>query len=171
MTQKTKPEIWPTDRPFVVFMVPGDRLPEYAVIMNDLILAVMQDLRWTSDDIDLVGLVAENPQHGAEGIYFLEESGIDTRAVTLLLLWGNIIESVNMQDIVSEGCGIGSVILPSTGVMIPIMRMPSIDSDWWDDPLHQEYAISAVTSMVRDGRYEFDGTEPFVFMTVPATWN
>lgn len=170
MDQTTKPEIWPTDKPYVVFMVPAWRSGEYAVIMNRLILTVLRDLDWEPEDLEVLGLVATSPQHCTEGIYFLEQSGIDTRKITLLMLWGETAEW-RFGDTVSEECGVGTVILPETGVILPTVRMPSLNDDWWDDPLHQAYAATVFANLVQNGRSELDGSEPFVFVAGQHTWN
>lgn len=171
MTRQTKPEVWPTDKPFVVFMVPAERSVEYALIMKTLTTSVLDDLNWAYDSVDTIGLVAATPRHGTEGLLFLEEMGVDTRSVTLLMLWGDTAECVNFVDNVPEECGIGVVILAETGVVLPTVRMPSIDDNWWLDPSHQEYATGVFTSMIRDGRMELSGEEPFVFVSSRYAWN
>jgi hypothetical protein len=55
--------------------------------------------------------------------------------------------------------------------LLPAVRMPSIDGDWWLDPLHQEYAITVFANLIRDGRVELDGSEPFTFVAGFNTWN
>lgn len=171
MTPKTKPEVWPTSKPFVVFMVPGEHSAEYAVVMNRLTSNVLDSLNWSHDSIEAIGLIAATPQHGTEGIFFLEESGVDTRAITLLMLWGNTAECVNFEDSVPEECGMGAVILTETGVVLPTVRMPSLESGWWSDPLHQEYAATVFASLLRDGRAKLNGTEPFIFVSGHYAWN
>jgi hypothetical protein len=171
MTQKTKPEVWPVDRPFVVFMVPAERAIDYAEAMNQLTVNLLSDLNWAPDEIEIVGLISASPDHGAEGLFFLEEMGVDTRKITLLMLWGAAADCVNFDGYVVEECGIGTVILPETGVILPTVRMPSLDGDWWTDPLHHAYAATIFESLVQDGRARLDGTEPFVFVTLPNTWN
>jgi hypothetical protein len=171
MPQQMKPKVWPTDKPFIVFMVPGERSIEYASIMNSLITDVLSDFKWPSDAVDAVGLIASTARHGTEGIFFLEEMGVDTRSVTLLILWAETAESVNFVDVVPEECGIGAVILSATGVVLPTVRMPSLDDGWWEDPLHYEYASTVLASLIRDGRTELSGAEPFVFVTGTNTWN
>lgn len=172
MSQKTKPDVWPTDHTVVVYLVPAERSFTYSLVMKQLTLRVLKDLGWTTDDIEVIGLVAATPQNGTESILFLEESGIDTRGVTLLMLWGETSRSVNLYGHVSEECGIGAVALPSTGVVLPTVLMPSIDTDWWKDPMHQEFAAVTYASMIRGHRrYVLDGSEPTTFVTYPATWN
>lgn len=171
MNQTTKPEIWPIDKPFIIFMLPGFRAVEYASAMNQLVVSALHDLGWDVDDIDLLGFIAATPQHGAEGIYFLEDSGVDTRSISLIMLWGETAGAVDSGNIIPEECGIGTVVLPATGAIIPTLRMPTLDYGWWDDPLHLEYAVTVFANMIRDVRYERDGTEPVSFMTLPATWN
>jgi hypothetical protein len=171
MIPTTKPEIWPTDRPCVVFMVPAERSIEYGAIMQRITGRVIEDLHWSPLYMELIGLISSSPQHGTDGIFFLEDIGIDTRKVTLLMLWGDTAKSVHFENDVPEECGVGTVILPATGVLIPTVRMPNIDGDWWTDPLHQEYAITVFASLVRDIRTELDGSEPFVFVTGHHTWN
>lgn len=171
MNQTTKPDIWPIDKPLVVYMVPAARSIEYSVVMSQLTARVLTDLGWSKDAVEFVGLISASPQHGTEGICFLEDSGVDTRAVSLLMLWGDTSDAVSFEGHVSEECGIGRVILPHTGAMIPTVRMPSIDTDWWREPIHQEYAVSVYTNMIRDGRYEMDGSEPFTFVHTLDAWN
>lgn len=157
--------------PTVVFLVPSERADEYATTMNNLTLVVQENLKWPSGSIELIGLVAATAEHGAEGIYFLEEMGIDTRSITLLVLWGWTAASVELNETVSEACGIGTVILPETGVVLPTVRMPSLEGDWWDDPLHQAFAAVTYAGLVQNGRAELEGSEPFVFIACPYTWN
>ena len=157
--------------PTVAFLVPAERADDYAAIMNHLTRIVQENLKWPSGSIELIGLVAATAEHGAEGIYFLEEMGIDTRSITLLVLWGWTAASVEFEDTVSEACGAGTVILPETGVVLPTVRMPSLDSDWWDDPLHQAFAAVTYAGLVQNGRTELEGSEPFVFVACPYTWN
>lgn len=171
MTQMTKPSIWPTDKPHVVFMVPTENCLYYASLLTRLTKVVLKNLNWSDDAIDMTGLVASNAVEGTFGIQFMEETGIDTRSVTLLMLWGETADSVNFGDHVSEECGVGTVVLPATGVLIPTVRMPSLGSGWWADPLNQEYAVSVFEDMVRDGRAEINDEAPFVFVAPPATWN
>lgn len=172
MTQKTKPEIWPTDKPFVVFMVPVDRAQEYGTMMNRLLMSVLYDLKWEPGSIETFGLIVSTPQNGIENLYFLEEIGVSTRTVTLLMLWGETAMCVDFQHVVPEACGVGKVIFPGTGVVLPAVRMPSLNGNWWDDPLHREFAAITITNLVRDKRrVEFDGSEPYNFVTRTATWN
>jgi hypothetical protein len=88
-----------------------------------------------------------------------------------LMLWAETAESAQMQDTVAADCGIGAIILPETGVKIPTVRMPSIEGDWWLDPLHQAYAAVTYASLVQNGREELDGTEPYAFIACPHIWN
>lgn len=171
MNQKTKPDIWPTDKPFIVFMVPTWRADEYQELMTKLTVSVLQDLGWESDDIEMLGLLSHSIKSGTEGLYFLDENGVNTRSITVLMLWGDTANSVNFDGYVSEECGIGKVIFPNTGAVIPTVRMPSLESNWWSDALHMEYAVTVFAEMIRDGRMELDGTEPFVFVTEKWHWN
>lgn len=171
MTKQTKPEVWPTDKPYIVFMVPGERSDEYAMVMNKLTTSVLDDLGWAYDSVEAIGLIAATPQQGTEGLYFLEESGVDTRGVTLLMLWGDTAACVNFNNSVPEECGIGAVILTETGVVLPTIRMPSLEEGWWADPTHQEYAATVFASLIRDGRAKLDGSEPYVFVSGRHTWN
>lgn len=160
-----------TEKPTVVFMVPSVRAEEYAAIMNQLTVNVQDDLKLPSGSIELIGLIAATPEHGTEGIFFLEEMGVATRSLSLLVLWGETAASVKFEDTVSEDCGVGVVILPETGVVLPTLRMPSIDGDWWHDPLHQAYAAVTYAGLVQNGSAELEGSEPFVFVACPYTWN
>lgn len=158
-------------KPAVVFMVPSERPDDYAIFMNQLTIDVQEDLRLPSGSIELIGLVAATAEHGAEGIFFLDEMGVETRSLTLLVLWGETAASVNFEDTVPENCGVGTVILPATGVVLPTVRMPSLDGDWWHDPLHRAYATVTYAGLVRNGTAELEGSEPFVFVACPYTWN
>lgn len=160
-----------TEHPTVVFMVPSERPEVYAAVMNQLTANVQNDLKWEPGTIELIGLIAATAEHGAEGIFFLEEMGVDTRSLTLLVLWGETAASVKFEDMVSEECGVGTVILPATGVILPTLRMPSIDGDWWNDPLHQAYAAVTYAGLLQNGLAELEGDEPFVFISCPFTWN
>lgn len=160
-----------TDKPTVVFMVPSEHPDVYAAVMNQLTVRVQKDLKWEPGTIELVGLIAATAEHGTEGIYFLDEMGISTRSLTLLVLWGETAASVDFEGKVPEECGVGAVILPETGVVLPTVRMPSLDGDWWIDPLHQAFAATTYASLVQNGRTELEGSEPFVFIASPSTWN
>lgn len=171
MAPTTKPEVWPADRPYVVYMVPADRLTEYAAIMLTMTRRVIEDLGWEPGSIETMGLISPSVQKGAEGILFLEDHGVDTRRVTLMVLWGETADSVNFTNVVSEECGIGVVVLPETGAMLPTVRMPALGNGWWSEEIHQEYAVSVYTDLIRDGRPELDGSEPTMFMAKTGTWN
>lgn len=170
MGQRTQSRTWMTNKPTVVYMVPSVRPHVYATAMGRLTNSVQADLGWEPGSIELIGLIAATAEHGTEGIYFLEEMGVDTRSLTLLVLWGETAEAVKFEDRVSEECGIGGVVLPETGVVIPTVRMPSVDSDWWNDPLHQAFAAVTYAGLVQDGRSQLDG-DPYVFIAGPHTWN
>lgn len=152
-------------------MVPSVRAEDYATMMNRLTSNVQEDLKWPDGAIDLIGLAAATAEHGAEGIYFLEELGVDTRSLTLLVLWGETASSVKFEDTVDEACGVGTVILPATGVVLPTVRMPPLEGGWWDDPLHQAYAAVVYTGLVENGKAELEGTEPYAIVAAPHTWN
>lgn len=171
MNQKTKPEVWPTDRPYIVFLVPANHAGGYAAAMNQLLNNVLLDLGWGSDSVEMIGFVSASPRHGVEGLFFLEETGVDTRRVTLLMLWAEAGDCINWDGLVPEECGVGRVVLPATGAVIPAVRMPSLESDWWSDPLHEAYAETVVARLIQDGRPNLTGKEPFAFVTPTATWN
>lgn len=166
-----KPEVWPVKRPFVVFMIPAEHATDYAITMSTILTNVAADLQLDPDNVDTLGLIAATAQHGTEGIFFLEEMGVDTRSVTLLILWGETADAVNFGDAVPEECGLGAVILTETGAVIPTVRMPSLNGDWWDDPVHREYAEIVLSNLMRDGRPELDGSEPYVFVSGHHIWN
>lgn len=171
MAQKTRPDIWKTERPTVIYVVPAIGAEVYASIMNQLTVNVARSLNWDPGTIDLIGLVAASPQDGAEGICFLEQSGIDTRSLTLLVLWGNTADAVEFNDLVSEDCGVGKVILPETGVVLPTVRMPSIVDGWWLDAFHQEYAEAIYARLVEKGKEDLQPDDPHVFVSLPHVWN
>lgn len=171
MAQKTRPEIWKTERPTVVYMVPAVGAIVYASIMNQLTISITKSLNWEPGTIDLIGLVATSPESGAAGICFLEESGIDTRSLTLLVLWGDTADAVEFNGLVSEECGVGKVILPETGVVLPTVRMPSIADDWWMDSFHQEYATAIYSRLVEKGKEDLQPDDPHVFVALPHVWN
>lgn len=160
-----------TEKPIVVFMVPSEQPEVYAAAMNQLTVNVQRDLKWEPGAIELIGLIAATAEHGTEGIFFLEEMGVDTRSITLLVLWGETAESVTFDDKVQEECGIGSVVLPETGVVLPTVRMPPIDGGWWSDPLNQAYAAVTYASLVENGRTGRNKEDPFVFVACPYIWN
>ncbi len=151
--------------------MPSERADDYATVTKSLTEAVQHDLKWDDDSIDCIGLTAATVEHGTEGIFFLDELGVNTRSITLLILWGWTAECAKLHDTVSEACGIGTVILPETGVVLRTVRMPSLDGDWWEDPLHQALAVSVYTGLVEHGKAELDGSEPYVHIASPATWN
>lgn len=170
MSQTTKPKVWPTDRPFVVYMIPPERSADYAIVMDALATGAVEDLKMDPEGIEMVGLIANTPRHGTEGLYFLGDMGIEPRRVTLLVLWGETAECVNFQEIPEE-CGLGTVILVEPGVVIPTVRMPSLVGDWWEDPIHLEYASIVLTNLIRNGRDELTGEEPFVLVGNRNSWN
>jgi hypothetical protein len=165
------PHHGPTDKPFVVFMVPAESATEYAFIMNRLTKTVLDDLSWDHDSVELIGLTSSSVKHGTEGIFFLEDMGIDTRGITLLMLWGETAESVGMHHLVSEECGIAAVILTETGVILPTVAMPRLEDGWWADPLHQDYAATVFTGLLRDGRAILNEDAPSIFVTGRHAWN
>lgn len=170
---RTKSKIWVNSTPRVVFMVPSEHHEAYALFMKMLTREVEKDLGWEPDTIELIGLIAATAQHGTEGILFLEELGVNTRRLTLLILWADTAASVKFEKLVSPECGVGTVILPETGVVLPTLRMPSLDGDWWSDPLHQEYATVMYEELVQNGRTKAAAftVEPQVFIATPQTWN
>lgn len=171
MTPTTRLKTWATDSPLVVFMVPAERTADYVTMMDTLTINVMNDLKWEPGSVESVGLIAASARAGIDGIFFLEEMGVDPRDITLLMLWGKTYECVGYQGYVSEECGVGTVILPKSGAVLPTLCMPSIDGDWWLDPLHQAYAAATYARLLENGRSELDGSEPYVFVANPATWN
>lgn len=160
-----------TEKPVVVFMVPSERQDEYAALMSRLTESVLEDLKMAHGSIELVGLIAATPDHGTKGIFFLEEMGIETRRIVLLMLWGETAASVKFEDSVPEECGVGRVILPETGVVLPTVRMPPLDGDWWNDPLHQAFAAVTYAGLLKNGRAEIESEETTVFIACPYAWN
>lgn len=160
-----------TSRPTVVYMVPPSKPEIYASVMGHITASVIEELNWEPESIDLIGLVAATAEHGMEGIYFMEEIGINTRGVTLLVFWGETAASVTFDEKVPEECGIGGVVLPETGAVMPAMRLPALDSDWWYDPLHVEYAAVMYAGLVQDGKSKLSQEEPRVFVASRSTWN
>lgn len=172
MNQTTKSKVWPTDRPFVVYMVPAEYASRYAAAQKQLLTNVLIDLGWDAGSVDLFGLSSPSDRAGAENLFFLEEIGIETRRVTLLVLWAETAGCIpNFDQLVSEECGVGKIILPATGVVLPVLRLPSLLDGWWSDPMHEAYAESVFAQMIQDGRVSLTGDEPFTFVTHSATWN
>lgn len=171
MTIRTKSRIWMTNKPTVIFMVPPTNHEIYAEVMNQLTMIVIKDLNWKPDSINLIGLISSTAEHGVEGIYFLEEMGIDTRSLTLLILWGKTSDVFPPDKKISSACGVGGVVLPDTGVILPVVCMPSIESKWWHDPLHQEFAAVTYAKMIQDGKSKLESSEPYVFFSNCALWN
>lgn len=172
MTKSKSPTVWSShEKPFIVFMVPADRAQHYAVAMQELATSALVDLKWSMDSIDIIGLMSSNAHHGTECIYFLEDNGVNTRSITLLMMWGETAECVGFDELVPEECGVGSIVLPETGAVLPVIRMPSLDSEWWSDPVHKAYATTSFTRMFEHGRVDSDFSKPFVFVAAPQTWN
>lgn len=169
----TNPKVWPTDKPLVVFLTPGVEAHQYAALMVVLINQALEELGWDSDRIEVVGLIAPTAQSGTEGIRFLDEIGVDSRRVELLVLLGETADSVQFGDDVPYECGIGFVVLPESGAIIPAIRMPAIDDGWWLDALHQQYASTTFTGLLRDGKLHPspEHSEHVVFISDTAFWN
>lgn len=163
--------MWPTDRTFVVFVVPGEDPVENSALINKITLSTLRDLRWELDDIEMLGIIANPQDHGAAGIYFLDDMGIDTKSITLLLLVGNVSDSISFSESVSPDCGLGYVVLPESGAIIPTLRIPDTNDTWWDEPLHMEYACVTLAEMIRNGRIGYQRSEHVVFLADPSFWN
>lgn len=170
MSQRTKSKVWTVEKPTVVFLVPSTNPETYGAVMNQLTVNVQRDLGWEEGSIELIGMVAESARHGIEGLYFLEELGVDTRTLTLLVLWGETSDAIPFEDDVPEACGIGRVALPETGVVLPTIRMPSVFNEWWRTPFNREFAISTYASLIQDGRAQLPEA-PCVFVSRRSDWN
>ena len=171
MMRQPRPKVFITKNPIVVFMVPSENSGIYAALTDQLTASVQEYLEWGPESIELIGLIAATAEHGAEGIFFLEEMGVNTRSIALLVLWAETAKSVNFNNSVSEYCGTGTVILPETGVVLPTVRMPSGRGEWWSDSEHYSYAVSTYAGLIQNGLSEMDGTEPHSFITGSNTWN
>jgi hypothetical protein len=171
MVTTTQAEVWPTDDPLVIYIVPGDDPDRYAALMNHLTDIVQKDLGWDDGTVETIGLIASTPEQVTEGLYCLEDFGIDTRRITLMILWGDTADPIGLGRAVPVECGHGFVALPRSGVVLPAMRMPAIDGDWWFDPLHQVYAEVSYGEMVRNGRVRNTGSERIVCISTKAIWN
>ena len=165
------PRPWLTDNHTVVYMVPPERPNVYATLMKTLTKDAESELKLVPESIDLIGFVVSDSHAGGEGLVFLEEMGIDTRRLSLLVLWAEAAAAVKFEDRVSKECGFGLVILPATGVMLPTMRMPSVDTNWWLDPLHQAYAAMSYAGLLKNGRDEMTGDEPATSIAPTRMWN
>lgn len=155
----------------MIYMVPYTRAEDYASVTYQLMVAVQKNLGLGDGEIELIGLVASTALNGTEGIYSLEESGVDTRSLSVLILWGETNSSVDFQGAVSTECGVGKLILPATGVVLPTVLLPSLEGDWWLNSFNQTYAIALLTRLVKNGKDELDGSEPFVMIAGAHTWN
>ena len=144
---------------------------KYAALMNHLTEVALHDLGWEAGTIETIGLIASSPDQIVEGLYFLDDLGIDSRCVTLTILWGDTAEVVGLGSVVPIECGHGFVALPRSGVVLPALRMPSIEGDWWFDPMHQAYAEVSYAEMLRDGRVRRENEEPMVCIATAETWN
>ncbi len=82
-------------RDYVDFDLPVERLAERLTLLGMEV-----------GSIETIGLVAATAEHGTEGIYFMEEMGINTRSITLLILWGDTIDAVALRDKIPEDWGI-----------------------------------------------------------------
>lgn len=171
MKAKTIPETWATEKPVVVFLVPAEGALTYVAVMNQLSLKVLGILGWAYDSLELYGMLAASAAHGKEEIYYLEENGIDTSRIALVMLWGDTAESVNFRLDITEGCGVGAIVLPRSGAILPTVRMPTIDGDWWYDAINQEHAATVYASLLVGGTDALDDPCPIVFVASPATWN
>jgi hypothetical protein len=171
MRAATEVEVWPTETPFVVYIIPDDEPMKYAAAMYHLTNSVHADLGWEHDTIETVGLIATSPQHVKEGLYFLDEFGIDPRSITLLMMWGDTAEIIGFAGEVPIECGTVFVALPRTGVVLPVLRMPALSGDWWLNPLHQSYAEVSYAEMVREGRIKTTGEEHMVCIAPKSYWN
>lgn len=171
MSVAKKAEVWPTDEPLVVYIVPADEPMKYAALMNHLTESVQTDLGWPENTVETIGLIAATPEQVTEGLFSLDDFGIDTRRITLMIMWGDTAENIGLAGKVPVECGHAFVALPKTGVVLPIMRMPAVDGDWWLDPMHQAYAEVSYVEMVRDGRVRTTGSEHMVCISTSAMWN
>lgn len=155
----TRPEVWPTTIPFVVSIVPTDGVEVYGFVIRRLIGHTEESLNWPEESISHVGLIATSIEHGTESIMFMEEMGVSSRSITLMLLWGETSDCVGFDDTISPECGMGFVSLVRTGVLLPALRMPSLESGWWGNRLNQQFAAVTVANALRDGRIRPDGSE------------
>lgn len=143
----------------------------YAALMNHLTTAVQNDLGWDDGTVETVGLIAATPEQVTEGLFCLDDFGIDSRRITLMIMWGDTAETIGLGERVPIECGHGFVALPRTGVVLPVLRMPPIEGDWWLDPMHQVYAEVSYGEMVRDGRVRATGNEQMVCISTSSMWN
>lgn len=171
MGTTTQAEVWPTDEPLVVYIVPAGDPMVYAALMNHLTEAVQSDLGWEDGTVETIGLIASTPGQVTEGLFSLDDFGIDSRRITLLVMWGDTADPIGLGERVPIECGHGFVALPKTGVVLPVLRMPAIEGDWWLDPMHQAYAEVSYGEMVRDGRVRNTGVEHMVCISTSSMWN
>jgi hypothetical protein len=170
MNLATQTEVWPTNTPLVVSIAPASDPIRHFALMKILTDAVQDDLGWGEDVIENIGLTASTPEQVTEGLYFLDDLGIDPRMVTLLVMWGETFDATGFNEDVPVECGTGFIALPKSGVVLPVLRLPSV-GDWWLDPLHQVYAHVTCAEMVREGRVRPTGDEPMTMIDSQAIWN
>lgn len=171
MQPTTNVEVWPTEDLLVVYIVPPGDPMVYAALMNALTENAQVDLGWDKGSIETMGLIASSPAQVTEGLFCLDDIGIDSRRVTLIVMWGDTAEPIGLGEKVSVECGLGFVALPRTGVVLPVLRMPSPDGEWWLDPLHQAYAEVSYVEMVRGGRVRRTGQEYVACISTSNMWN
>jgi hypothetical protein len=164
----TEPDLW-QDKPTVVFMTPDANVDIYVGLMALLTMNVQKELGWEPRSIQLIGLISKSTELGTQGLYLLGETGVKPSNLKLLVLWGNTAACARFDEDVADDCGTGTVIMPESGVILPAMRLPGVEADWWYENIHQEYAIFSYASLMRDGVVEEDA--PHVFIANANVWN
>lgn len=171
METATDVEIWVPETPMVVFMVPAHNSYAHAAAMSQMTTVVLRELGRPVDSMETIGLISATAEQGAEGILFLDEMGLDPRNIILLVLWGETSDAAGFGNSVAPDCGVGFIALTKSGVVIPAVRMPSIEDGWWEESLHQEYAIRTYSDLIKDGRQRPESRDHTVFVGGPAAWN
>lgn len=168
-----KPSVWQTDGTTVVYMVPAEYSESCGIIMYQLTEVVERDLQWERETIELVGVIADTVRGGIEGLLFLGElSDVDSRDVTVLILWGDVpAEASGLKDVLDEELGIGHVVLPETGAIVPVLRFPPVENGWWLDAGNVSSAAYAYREMVEGGRKTLDKGDAETFVTRDYVWN
>jgi hypothetical protein len=170
MPTTTRPEVWPTDTPLVIYVVPATDPIRYAALMDHVTRNVEVDLGWEQGKIETLGLIATDPTQIIEAFYLMDELGIDPRSVTAVIMFGDTAEALPFVKPIPIECGIGFVSLPRAGIVLPIMRMPYLGM-WWLEPVHQSYAEVSYAEMVREGRVRCDEGDQAVTISPTSMWN
>lgn len=158
--------------PVVLFLVPNKYTMAYTAMMQKLSTESLASLGREPNEVELTGFVSPNAEYGSVTLHFLHRSGIGVYDVIALVLFGETGDQFEFHSSDANDCVLGNVIIADLSVSIPTLCIPSLDTGWLSDPLNWENIKFHYTSLIKNGRKELTGSNPYNFVTRGnANWN